>query len=1661
MTQLSLNRTPIAGPSESKNVKRGTSQPKSRRPAKTNSHLTRRRLLMEGLETRYLMAGAGSGGTSPITGVGLTDDVQPRNVGAIGVTAFRATESELSTGRGINDTFQTAQFLPLGTGAGQQHTVDVTGFLALQQTGSGLTGTLPEDIDFYSFDLRAGDILDITGLGSIGSFDVFYANGQRWFAADDNQAFFYPANSPLMTVGNVTGAQIVPETGRYFLRLASNGLGTSYTAGLRVYRPNLEQAPLGTKQKIFLQFEGDTLPSSVFLPGTTGTVRVPAMRDSFAYPNVDILLPGAEDALIDGIIADIRSRFSTIATNGTNGDFASTGVAGQFGYELLNSRDNPTFVPDRYTTRVFVGGSSVDYGVTALGVSETIDIGNFRADEAVIVPLDLFGAPANFGAFTPAGGFSFLDLAGRVLGGIITHEVGHAMGLRHTNAGNLIASVIDTGGSPISFNNLIGAGGNLIVGDSILDVVSAFPDRDLFQEAGGTSFFGSQRVAASMSWGLATGKVGQALTGTVYSDNNQDGRLSSGEAGLSGIVVFADFNGNGVLDAGETATTTGSNGSYSLALSPGTVRIVAMPPSNFSSASQTVTVGTSGASNVNLGLARVSADITGTVFADLDGNGVRDAGEPGSSGVFVYLDLDGDNRIDIGEPRGVTDANGNYTINFPGPGTYIIREVLPSGFEQTFPLIPQSSNTLPLGQSPDEHRFVFNGSSLTNNFNFGNRPNLDFGDAPDSYKTTLATGGPSHGILPGLSLGLAPDREIDGRPSVNADGDDVVGVIGSTGTIVDDEDGIIVLTPIGPGAVATFQANINNTTGQTGYLQAWFDFNKNGSFADAGEQVLVNSTSTGATTFNVAIPSSVTPGPLYARFRYSLTPGLGIGGQADTGEVEDYLFTVNASSNLANDDTFSLTRNSQANVLNVLGNDFETANSQLRITSINTTGSRATRGVVIIAADQRSILYTPPVGFTGTDSFAYTVTSTSGQTATAIVNLNVSFVSQNPIAVDDSFEVAEGGSNIALNVLDNDVPSPFGGVTIISVTPGSQGGSTRLDGGNQAVRYTPRAGFNGTEEFTYSISDTAGNVSSATVTVNLLPGSRADDLVDFSIGFFDAVNTDREVTDVQVGQEFLARVFVNDLRGNFDNAGVFSAFLDLLYSDELVAAIPSINDPRFAFDIDFGDTFSLDTSSGDANTPGLFNELGSVRTILSNGQTNNEGPIELLTIKMQAVSPGIAVFKGNPADAPQSETTLFNRQTEISVAQQRFGISELTISPSGTSFTYAVDDSFRIPTANSTRLDVISNDVLGPTGIVSQVVIVRAPGSGNLTVNSDFSINYTPNGGSTDFDSFSYALVTADGVRSIADVTLALANADANDALNISLSIVDGVIDGVNTPITGSIPVGSRFGVQIMVDDLRTALEANPLGVFAAFADILYDAKFARLANTTAGDARFNFDVVFGADFGDGNNGGFGIANIPGIIDEFGSFVTTGNATTPRDPNVLATVYFDAIARGTFNIKTNPADSLPQRESLFFQPASPIPVERIRFGTVSVTIGSGEGEALQNPFNAADVNNDGLVTPLDALLVINQLSRTVRGEGESASSTIGRFTDVTGDGLVTPLDALTVINVIARQNRAAAIPTSEVTPTAAPTLAEGMLQDDSEEEDVFDLLARDISDVWQ
>ncbi len=79
-----------------------------------------------------------------------------------------------------------------------------------------------------------------------------------------------------------------------------------------------------------------------------------------------------------------------------------------------------------------------------------------------------------------------------------------------------------------------------------------------------------------------------------------------------------------------------------------------------------------------------------------------------------------------------------------------------------------------------------------------------------------------------------------------------------------------------------------------------------------------------------------------------------------------------------------------------------------------------------------------------------------------------------------------------------------------------------------------------------------------------------------------------------------------------------------------------------------------------------------------------------------------------------------------------------------------------------------------------------------------------------------------------------------------------------------------------------------------------------------------------------------------------------------------------------------------------------------------------------NPLSLSDVNNNGSVTPLDALVIINEIARQNRNLGRGltlGAPTLedwrGLYFDQNQDGRVTALDALRVINEISRANRSA------------------------------------------
>ena len=159
--------------------------------------------------------------------------------------------------------------------------------------------------------------------------------------------------------------------------------------------------------------------------------------------------------------------------------------------------------------------------------------------------------------------------------------------------------------------------------------------------------------------------------------------------------------------------------------------------------------------------------------------------------------------------------------------------------------------------------------------------NNDFADAPTGFPVTLADDGPRH-TASSLFLGASIDFELDGVNSENADSD------------LSDDGVFVVADPVTvPGQNTT--ASFSVVASEAGQLDAWFDFNGDGDWDDAGEQIATNlSLSAGSNTLSFTVPDGAVPGSHAARFRISSAGGLSPTGPADDGEVEDYVFQLAA-----------------------------------------------------------------------------------------------------------------------------------------------------------------------------------------------------------------------------------------------------------------------------------------------------------------------------------------------------------------------------------------------------------------------------------------------------------------------------------------------------------------------------------------------------------------------------------------------------------------------------------------------------------------------------------------------------------------------------------------------------------------------------------------------
>ena len=172
------------------------------------------------------------------------------------------------------------------------------------------------------------------------------------------------------------------------------------------------------------------------------------------------------------------------------------------------------------------------------------------------------------------------------------------------------------------------------------------------------------------------------------------------------------------------------------------------------------------------------------------------------------------------------------------------------------------------------------------------------------------------------------------------------------------------------------------------------------------------------------------------------------------------------------------TAEEKATNIPVLANDSDMDGDTLQVAALTIPAN----GAASVNGDG-TVTYTPAQNFNGVDSFAYTLSDGKGGSRMTTVSVTVAPENDTPQAADDLL-VLDEDSQAPLAVLLNDQDVDGDILTITGVTQGALGSVTIELGG--ALHYAPRSNANGSDSFTYTVSDGAAT-SAATVGVTIRP----------------------------------------------------------------------------------------------------------------------------------------------------------------------------------------------------------------------------------------------------------------------------------------------------------------------------------------------------------------------------------------------------------------------------------------------------------------------------------------------------------------------------------------------------------------------------------------------
>ncbi len=794
----------------------------------------------------------------------------------------------------------------------------------------------------------------------------------------------------------------------------------------------------------------------------------------------------------------------------------------------------------------------------------------------------------------------------------------------------------------------------------------------------------------------------------------------------------------------------------------------------------------------------------------------------------------------------------------------------------------------------------------------------------------------------GGSVSLAADGSFTYTPNANFSGTDSFTHTVSDGTSVSDPVTVTInFTEVNdPPSTVVDSYSVNEDSQLT--MAASSGVLANDSDPDSTLTAAISTQpANGAVTLNSDGSFTYTPNANYTgtdTFAYIASDGV------SSSSATAVTVTVNnqADPPTATDDSFNAPSDGTVQTLDVRANDTSDPDPAQTLSIVSVTQGTA-GGIVTFNAD--SISYTAPVGFTGTDTFTYTIQDTDGLTDTATVSVTVSEASSNSLSgyvyvdadgdgVRDADETGVPGALITLigtstsgEAINRPMITPNSGLYIFDELP---------SGNYQLTERQPASLSDGIDSTTIPNATTGND----TISNIVLSGGQG-----FTENNFGESNLMSEYTSV-------VWRFASTSREEAFRETV--AYAEEMAGDSSLAASIRDGGTDVPDEINSAPTASGDTYTVDEN--GVLS-ISAASGVLANDTDADGDPLTATVVSNPTNGSLTLSADGSFTYTPNADfagTASFTYQATDGEAMSSATMVTITVTPvDSNDFTpvayadeYSVSEDETLSIASSSG--VLANDT-DADGDALTAQTVSSPSNGTLALNTDGSFTYTPNPDFSGTDSFTYQ--ASDGTFSSSTTTVTItvnpmtdvptANGESytvGEDQTLSVSAANGVL------INDSDADGNTLSALLINSPANGTLALNADGSF-----------------TYTPTSDFNSTDFFTYQASDGTFSSNVVTVTISVNPVNDAPVATGDEYSVDEDTVLAT---DAV----FGLLSN--DSDPEGDAL-----AALLVDSPDNGTLTLNADGSFAYTPNADFNGVDsfsyVANDGLIESNIGTVVVN------------------------------------------------------------------------------------------